>query len=41
MNKPSTTEKIHGLYNSSVLTQKVYLMITEVGKNVKKTLVFQ
>ena len=38
MNKPSTTEKIYGVYNPSVLTQKVYLMITEVGKNVKKNL---
>ena len=35
MNKPSTNEKIYGVYNPSVLTQKVYLMITEVGKNVK------
>jgi DNA-directed RNA polymerase subunit E'/Rpb7 len=38
MNKPSTNEKIYGVYNPSVLTQKVYLMITEVGKNVKKNL---
>ena len=38
MSKPPKNENVHGVYNPSVLTQKVYLMITEVGKNVKQNL---
>ena len=28
--------KIYGVYNQSLLTKKVFLQITEIGKNVKK-----
>tara|TARA_B110000503_G_C7117301_1_gene400967 strand:+ start:391 stop:975 length:585 start_codon:yes stop_codon:yes gene_type:complete len=38
MSKPLKNDNIYGVYNPSVLTQKVYLMITEVGKTVKQNI---
>lgn len=38
MNKQQNNDIIYGVYNPTVLTQKVYLKITEVGKNVKQNL---
>ena len=31
-------QKIYGVYNQSLLTKKVFLQMTEIGKNVKKIL---
>ena len=39
MNKQKDNDKkVYGVYSQSVLSQKVFLLITEVGKNVKQNL---
>ena len=38
MNKQPDNKKIYGVYSPSILSQKVHLMITEVGRNIKHNL---
>ena len=38
MTETNKTDKIYGVYIKSVLTKKIHLFITEIGKNVKKNL---
>ena len=38
MNKQHNNDTVFGVYNPTVLTQKVYLKITEVGKKVKQNI---